>query len=69
MTWREVSFKGSGGFEYIIGMPDYFVANVKYKDEIEKNIKEILEYLLDKYVQIGTIRETKIVGMYLPPQK
>lgn len=67
MTWREVSFKGTDGFEYIIAMPDHFVANVKYKDEIEKNIQQILVHILDKYVQIGTIRETKIVGMYLPP--
>ena len=69
MAWDKLSFKGNNNFEYIIATPRFFVANATYKEEIKASIKECLNYLLDEYVQIGTIRETKISGMYLPPQK
>jgi hypothetical protein len=64
MVWEERTFKGFNEFEYIIGTPSYFVANAVYRDEIEDNIKEVIDYLLDRYVQIGKIRETRISGMY-----
>lgn len=67
MAWGQATYRGLNKVKYIIGFPRFFVANAAYKDEIEANINECLRYLLDKYVQIGKIRETRFSGMYLPP--
>ena len=59
---EEYKFKG---IVYTIPTPRYIIANERYREEIESNLKG---KILDILQGMGEISETKISGIYLPKE-